>query len=71
MVYLNPMQFVAFISIGFCIVQRPRQSDQLISVNNARRVRISFSTNTSSLSLLLNLYGIFFFFSTFNLSVLN
>lgn len=31
-----------FGSIGFCIVQRPRQSDQLISVNSARRVRISF-----------------------------
>lgn len=27
---------------GFCIVQRPRQSDQLISVNNARRVNIIF-----------------------------
>lgn len=32
---------VKFFPLGYCIVQRPRQSDQLISVNNARRVCIT------------------------------
>lgn len=43
---------ILFSYIGFCIVQRPRQSDQLISVNNARRVRISIHYFTRSLKLL-------------------